>query len=126
MSDEVPRSLPRGPHRLRRGGVQASPRGRPIEAIAEGGAAQGYCAATVADVIEQAGVSRKTFYEQFRDKEACFLAAYDAGVEVLLATMRAADSGAEDPLERIRARARAYLGTLASEPAFARTFVIEV
>src|SRR3954449_5604152 len=126
MPGEVPKSLPRGPHSLAREVVQASQRGRMIEAIAEVVAAKGYGAATVADVIEQAGVSRKTFYEQFRDKEACFLAAYDAGVEVLLATMRAADSGAEDPLERIRARARAYLATLAGEPAFARPFVIEV
>src|SRR3954451_21654967 len=126
MSGEVPRSLPRGPHRLGREVVQASQRGRLITAIAEVVAAKGYGATTVADVIGQAGVSRKTFYEQFRDKEDCFLAAYDAGVEALLATMRAADAGRTDPLERTRARARAYLRTLAAEPAFARTFVIEV
>ena len=34
----------------------------------------------MADVIERAGVSRRTFYEIFRDKEDCFLAAYAAGV----------------------------------------------
>jgi len=36
--------------------------------------------ASVADVIALAGVSRKTFYEHFRDKEDCFLAAYDASL----------------------------------------------
>jgi len=113
------RALPRGPHHLARADVLASQRGRLLEAIAEVVAAKGYGAATVADVIERAGVSRKTFYEHFRDKEACFLAAYDAGVHVLMSTMRA---GGEDARRRIRA----YLETLAGEPAFARTFLIEI
>ena len=45
---------------------------------------KGYAATTVADVVERAGVSRRTFYEQFADKEACFLAAYDAGLAAVL------------------------------------------
>jgi AcrR family transcriptional regulator len=114
----VPRTLPRGPHRLGREVVAASQRGRLIDAIAHVVAEKGYGPATVADVIDHAGVSRKTFYEHFRDKEACFLAAYDTGVEVLLNTMRAAAG--------TRGRVRAYLELLAAEPAFARTFLIEV
>jgi AcrR family transcriptional regulator len=97
-----------------------------LDAMAQVVAEKGYGAATVADVIERAGVSRKTFYEHFRDKEACFLAAYDTGVEVMLATMRAADPGGDDLVARTRARVRAYVETLAAEPGFARTFVIEV
>lgn len=126
MSADIPRTLPRGPHRLAREVVLASQRGRLLDAIAQVVAEKGYGPTTVGDVIERAGVSRKTFYEHFRDKEACFLAAYDAGVEVLLATMRDADRGLTDPLDRTRARVRAYLQTLAAEPAFARTFLIEV
>jgi AcrR family transcriptional regulator len=110
-----PRALPRGPHRLAREEVLASQRGRLLDAMAEVVAERGYGATTVADVIEHAGVSRKTFYEHFAGKEECFLAAYDAGAEVLMATMRAA----ADPVA-------AYLDTLASEPAFARTFLIEI
>src|SRR3954447_10552647 len=94
--------------------------------MAEVVAAKGYSATTVADVIADAGVSRRTFYEHFRDKEDCFLAAYDTGVEVLLETVREAGDGIDDPLERTRARVRAYLETLAAEPAFARTFEIEI
>ncbi len=107
-------ALPRGPHRLARDEVLASQRGRLLSAIAEAVAAKGYGATSVADVIGRAGVSRRTFYEHFRDKEACFLAAYDVGVEVLMATMRAGE-----PIQ-------AYLETLAAEPAFARTFLIEI
>jgi AcrR family transcriptional regulator len=113
------RPLPRGPHRLAREEVLASQRGRMLDAIAEVVALRGYGAATVAGVIERARVSRKTFYEHFRDKEDCFLAAYDTGVEILMATMR--DAGAD-----LRPRIGAFLRTLAAEPAFARTFVIEV
>src|SRR4051794_7551636 len=121
-----PRPLPRGPHRLAREIIEASQRGRLLDAIAEVVAEKGYAAATVADVIAHAGVSRRTFYEYFRDKEDCFLAAYDTGVEVLLETVRQAGEGIADPLERTRARVRAYLATLAAEPAFARTFEIEI
>lgn len=39
---------------------------------------------TVGDLTKSAGVSRTTFYELFEDKEACFLAAYDAAVETLV------------------------------------------
>jgi AcrR family transcriptional regulator len=104
----------------------ASQRGRMLEAMAEAVAEKGYAATTVADVIAGARVSRKTFYEQFRDKEDCFLAAYDTGVELLLETLRGVDVSSLDVLEGARARTRAYLETLAAEPAFARTFLIEV
>src|SRR5689334_20039095 len=118
------RELPRGPHRLTRETVVESQRGRMLDAMAQAVAEKGYPATTVADVIAHAGVSRKTFYEHFRDKEDCFLAAYDTGVELLLGELRAAGDDTQDPLERARARTRAYLETLASEPAFARTFMI--
>ncbi len=124
--NEPPRELPRGPHRLEREVVLASQRGRMLEAIAEVVAAKGYAASTVADVIGRAGVSRRTFYEQFSDKEACFLAAYEAGVELLIGAVRAVSVEGEDLLAGARARVRAYLETLAAEPAFARTFLIEV
>ena len=38
----------------------------------------GYNALTVQNVLTRAGISRPTFYEQFEDKEDCFLAAFDA------------------------------------------------
>lgn len=126
VTRDPPRELPRGPHRLAREVVLASQRGRMLDAMAEAVAQKGYAATTVADVIRIAGVSRKTFYEQFRDKEDCFLAAYDAGVELLLETLRSSGSESMDLLEGARARTRAYLETLAAEPAFARTFLIEV
>ena len=120
------RPLPRGPHGLARDVVLASQRGRMIDAMAEAVAEKGYATTTVADVVARAGVSRKTFYEHFADKEECFLAAFDTGVELLLAAIASADADTGGWLALMRARVRAYLETLASEAAFARTFLIEV
>jgi AcrR family transcriptional regulator len=124
------RPLPRGPHSLTRDEVLASQRGRMIEAMAQTVAAKGYAATTVADVVARAGVSRKTFYEHFRDREDCFLAAYDASVDELIGAVaeRVADGDTPnaDWRSRLRAGVRAFLESLAAEPAFARTFVIEV
>ena len=120
------RPLPRGPHRLPRHEVLESQRGRMLEAIAEAVAEKGYAATTVGDVVGGAGVSRKTFYEHFVDKEECFLAAWEAGVDILFAAIEHAQRDVRDPIERLRLGVRGYLSTLADEPAFARTFLIEV
>ncbi len=120
------RPLPRGPHNLTRDDVLASQRERMIEAMAATVAGKGYGATTVGDVVARAGVSRKTFYEHFSDKEDCFLAAFDAGVDALLAAIVAAESDEPGWMERLRARVRAYLGARAARPACARTFRIVV
>jgi AcrR family transcriptional regulator len=106
--------------------VAASQRGRVLAAMAEAVAEKGYGAVSVSDVVSRAGVSRKTFYAHFEDKLTCFLAAYDLGVDVLFSTVAEAGAGLDDPLVIARARVRRYLETLAAEPAFARTFLIEV
>src|SRR5687768_6636573 len=76
--------LPRGRHAAAREIVWESQRERMLAAMAEAVAAKGYARVAVADVIALAGVSRKTFYEHFANKDACLLAAFDAGVELLL------------------------------------------
>jgi AcrR family transcriptional regulator len=125
-TQDAPERLPRGPHRLAREVVLASQRGRMLDAMAQSVAEKGYAATTVADVVGRAGVSRKTFYEHFRDKEDCFLEAWDAGVQILLDAVAEATTAVDDWRDGVRAGTRAYLETLAAEPAFARTFMIEV
>jgi len=120
--------LPSGRHGLTREAVVASQRGRLVDAIAQVVSEKGYPATTVADVVERAGVSRRTFYEQFADKEACFLAAYDVGLAAVLSRIR--DAVEVRPAARWRERARAgveaFLVLLASEPAFARALQLEI
>jgi AcrR family transcriptional regulator len=123
---DIPRRLPRGTHGLDRGVVAASQRARLLEAVGRTVAGKGYAGATIDDIVRGAGVSKKTFYEHFRDKLDCFLGAYESASDELLARLRAAQAGQQGWLERTRAGIVAYLRWLAAEPALARVFLIEV
>jgi AcrR family transcriptional regulator len=120
--------LPSGRHRLAREDVIASQRARMLAAIAGAVSEKGYAATTVADVVDRAGVSRRTFYEQFPGKEECFVAAYDYGVEVVLGRMAEAAQAREvgDWRARLRSDLETYLQVLADEPEFAWALHVEV
>src|SRR4051794_23988956 len=121
------RILPRGRHAAPREVVAESQRERLLVAMAEAVADKGYAHVAVADVIARAGVSRRSFYEHFANKEECFLAAYDAGVAGLLAAIgEAEDEAGGDLAARARAGTETYLQALADNPDFARTFLVEV
>jgi AcrR family transcriptional regulator len=124
---DIPRRLPRGTHGLDPSLVAASQRTRLLEAVGRAVAGKGYAAATIEDIVRDAGVSKKTFYEHFSDKLDCFLAAYEAASDELLAHVRAAqESAGDDWLASTRAGIHAYLRWLAAEPELARVFLIEI
>jgi AcrR family transcriptional regulator len=81
--------LPKGPHGLTRKQVRSSQRQRILDAILDMVGEHGYAAATVADVTTAAGISRTTFYEQFRNKQDAFLTAYDEFGKEFLADIAA-------------------------------------
>jgi AcrR family transcriptional regulator len=121
--------LPAGRHSLTREVVLASQRGRLLDAMAQAVAEHGYGATTVAHVVAIAGVSRKTFYEHFSDKEDCFLALYDTGIAYVLRRLAEAlrdETPESDPEARIAAGLRTFLAVLAEEPAFSRAIILEV
>src|SRR5260221_8275929 len=76
--------LPNGRHRLPREVVVAHQRSRLLSATAEAVTEHGYAALAVRHVIEGAGVSRATFYQQFDDLQDCIVAAYGAASERLI------------------------------------------
>ena len=78
-------ALPSGYTGLPRQLVEASQRQRLVHGVTIAVADKGFAAATIADITDRAGVSKKTFYEHFSDKLACFLAAYDHGSAAILA-----------------------------------------
>lgn len=127
MSASVSAPLPRHRHGLTRQEVAAAQRRRLVSATAEVVAELGYGATTVAAIIARAGVSRKTFYEQFADKEEAFLAAYAAIDEVieLLANVANGSGAHAGPRSTVRAVIGAYLDALASQPALTRMLVVE-
>jgi AcrR family transcriptional regulator len=105
-----------------------SERERLLEAMVRVAAAKGYEATTVDDVIEAAGISRETFDELFVGKAGCFLEAYDAVINVLVAHVSTAyESTVGQPWpDRICAALRALVDLLASEHDIARMAMVEV
>jgi AcrR family transcriptional regulator len=110
-----------------RAAVAASQRDRLLRAMADAAAEKGYANTVVSDVVARAGVSRKTFYEQFPGGKAeCFLASYDAGVSGLIDLLGEHIGGARPVREQIDTMLGAYLDALAAEPAWAKTYLVEV
>src|SRR5271165_6865002 len=118
--------LPRGPHHLSREQVEAHQRERILAGMIAAVGTKGYGSTTIGDITRRARVSRDTFYEQFANKEACFLAAYDGITRELLDQMVAAGSSQPSYVEGMRAGVRAYLKFWSERPEAARVFTLEV
>ncbi len=125
-SDHPSRRLPRGRHGLPRGEVVRQQRERLLEAVPRVVAAKGYAAATIEDIAAAAGVSRRAFYENFHDKEGCFVAAYRAYARQLSVVIDAASASGHSWHERLRLGVAAGLRFFATQPDVARMAVIEV
>jgi AcrR family transcriptional regulator len=106
--------------------VKAIQRERLLAAMLETVNELGYRALTVQDVLSRAGISRPTFYEQFEDKEDCFLAAFDTSAQRLRKRLEAA-VGEEDEEWRpwLRRGLEALLRFIIDEPHAARTVIVE-
>lgn len=102
-------------------------RDRALEAMVRISAARGYGATSVVDVLERAELSRAEFDAMFASKEACFLEAYDAVVDILVAQVSAAyEAAADEPwVDRIVAGLRALVALMAAEAEIARVALIE-
>ncbi|HEX3240890.1 MAG TPA: TetR/AcrR family transcriptional regulator [Solirubrobacterales bacterium] len=118
--------LPRGRHGLPRELVTRSQRERLLAAVVRATAAKGYGATTVADVLEEAGVGRETFYELFDDKRACALAAHRALSADLEGTVRDAYMEPGRWPERACQAVAETLAWFAADPAAARFMMVEV
>ena len=103
-------------------------RARMLEAITRAVAAKGYASVTVSDVVAGAGVSRRTFYEHFREREDCFLAAFSAAAEVVREEIARAIRELDEPgwREVLRVALETYLRALATEPEVARVLKIDI
>jgi AcrR family transcriptional regulator len=85
-----------------------------------------YAALSVADIVQHARVSKRTFYEHFADKSACYLATYSALSDDVLARIAAAGATDRPAEERLVAATHAYLAALEERPALTRTFLTEI
>jgi len=97
----------------------------PYAGLAEETVEKGYRAVTVADIVRRAGIARNTFYENFSSKEDCFLAASEFAVKEALRRVVDAASKVDTWPARVNAGLAAFLHYVASEPALARTCIVE-
>ena len=113
------RQLPHGRHGLSRRTVENQQRGRILRATIDTVARHGYERTCVDLIISAAGVSRRTFYHLYQDKEDSFLAAHADAQRVLLDRVGTA-VGAIDPadrLARLTALVAAVLDAAVEDPA---------
>jgi AcrR family transcriptional regulator len=115
--------LPRGRHGLPREIVAENQRERLISGIIAAVAENGYPETTIATIVKAAELSRKTFYEHFKNKEECFAAAYEATFDYL----RQAIGGVEvdgDWGQLVRGRLERLLALLSAEADLATFFLV--
>jgi AcrR family transcriptional regulator len=118
--------FPSGVRKLPSDLVSAVQRERLIVAMLRAASELGYRETNVQDVIERAGVSRPTFYEHFANKEACFLAAFDATATRLSDRVAAATrKGGDNLRDRLRFGLETILHFAATERDAARTLIVE-
>jgi AcrR family transcriptional regulator/DNA-binding MarR family transcriptional regulator len=106
----------RNGHGFARDEVDEIQRARVLGALCEVVAERGLAGGTVAHIVARAGVSRRTFYELFADREECFLAAFDQAVQVAVERVVPAFRGTGRWRERVRAGLIALLVFLDEEP----------
>lgn len=98
---------------------------RILSAMGEVASEMGAGAVTVAHVVARAGVSRRTFYDLFADREECFLAAFEEAIGRGGALVVEAYEGEQTWREGIRAGLWALLRWLDEDPATARLCIVE-
>jgi AcrR family transcriptional regulator len=117
--------LPAGRHGFSREQVAHNQRERLIAGLATAVARDGYQAVTITHITKEAKVSRRVFYENFEDKEECFLAAFEVVVEHIHDLAVEAVAEVEGWPRRAIAASGAVLAFLASEPDLARLCLVE-
>ena len=101
-------------------------RSRLLEGMAHAVAAKGYAETTIADIVREASVSRRTFYEHFSTKSECLIALYEAASHNALKVLRDAIEPGTEWQPRVEKALTAYFGCMAQNPVLMRTLYIEI
>ncbi|MEJ1169237.1 TetR/AcrR family transcriptional regulator [Variovorax sp. CCNWLW235] len=112
----------------------AGPSGEPVhehysrllEGMARAVAAKGYAETTIADIVREAAVSRRTFYEHFTTKSECLIALYEAASKLALRAVSEAFDPAHPWHAQVERAMTAYFDYLAQDPVLLRTLFIEI
>lgn len=94
--------------------------------MADVAARKGYADATIADIVREAGVSKRTFYENFESKDACFLALYRSASQAALEALRSSLVTDKPWQAQVEHALSTYFAHLAAGPALVRTLFVEI
>jgi AcrR family transcriptional regulator len=101
-------------------------RHRLLEGMAHAVAAKGYADTTIADIVREASVSRRTFYEHFSTKAECLIALYEAASHNALKVLRDSIDPQHEWQTQVERALTAYLGCMQQNPVLMRTLFIEI
>lgn len=105
--------------------MQANQRSRLVAATIELVAERGYDGTTVRGIVQLAGVSKASFYEQFSGKDECVLAAVDTALRAAATAVLTGESIAGEGRERLRAGLLALAELIAEQPQGASLLLID-
>lgn len=94
--------------------------------MADVAADKGYAEATIADIVREAGVSKRTFYENFASKDACFLELYRSASLSALRALRSSFVTDKPWQAQVEHALSAYFSHLAKGPVLVRTLFVEI
>jgi AcrR family transcriptional regulator len=106
--------------------VTSAKRERILEGMLDAVGSSGYDGTSVRTVLTKTGLYRQAFYDNFPDKDACYLEAFDFGVARLEVLVTAASASEESWQGRLRAGLGAFLDALDKEPDVGRALIVEV
>jgi AcrR family transcriptional regulator len=119
------RRLPRGPNGMKREQVARNQRARLCGGMIESVARRGYHATTIADITVLAGVSRKTFYEHFDNKEVCLLATHNSIVGHARKGVIAACNSQRGWTNRLHVACKSIFDEVLERPTYAHLVLID-
>ena len=99
---------------------------RLLDGMARAVASNGYADTTIADIVREASVSRRTFYQHFSTKAECLIALYEAASRNALNVLRDSIDPQQEWQTQVERALAAYLGCMAQNPVLMRTLFIEI
>ncbi|HEX9337756.1 MAG TPA: TetR/AcrR family transcriptional regulator [Pseudonocardiaceae bacterium] len=107
-------------------GDPASFRDRLLDGLAHSIRARGYHDTTIADIVRAARTSRRTFYDEFPSKEACFLALLRSTNEQVAHQIAIAVDPSAPLRTQVRQAIETYLDSLARRPEITLSWIREL
>ncbi len=120
------RAVELAPHSPKLELVNLSKREKILEGMLKAVGAEGYDSTSVRTVLDRTGLYRQAFYDNFADKDGCYLAALEMGIARFEALVVRAAASEESWRGKLRASLGALLDELDAEPDFSRGVIVGV